>query len=72
MKEYLFTGWLVEWLFNATLTAEAISWRGRPNNTVAVGLDPKNSPSAGGPLNLLYREMSLCMILMQIGCPRLC
>ena len=32
-----------EWLFNATLTAEVISWRGRPDNVVAVGLDPKNS-----------------------------
>ena len=33
--------WLVEGLFNATLTAEVISWRGRHDNVVAVGLDPK-------------------------------
>ena len=38
-------------LFKATLTAEVISWRGRPDNAVAVGLDPKNSSSAGGALN---------------------
>ena len=40
-----------ECLFNATLTAEVISWRGRPDNVVAVRLDPKNSSSAGGALN---------------------
>ena len=40
-----------EWLFNATLTAEVISWRGRPDNVVEVGLDHKNSSSAGGALN---------------------
>ena len=40
-----------EWLFNATLTAEVISWRGRSDNSVAVGFHPKNSSSAGGALN---------------------
>ena len=47
------TDWLMlelEWLFDATLTAEVISWRGRLDNTVAVRLDPKNSSSAGGAL----------------------
>ena len=39
-----------QWLFNSTLTA-VISWRGRPDNLVAVGLNPKNSSSAGGALN---------------------
>ena len=37
------------WLFNATLTGDVISWRGRLDN--AVGLDPKNSLSVGGALN---------------------
>ena len=40
-----------EWLFNATLTAEVISWRERPYDAVAVGFDPKNSSSADGALN---------------------
>ena len=39
-----------EWLFNTTLTAEVISWRGRPDNVVAVGFDPKNFSSAGRAL----------------------
>ena len=39
-----------EWLFNATSTVEIISWRGRPDNLVAVGFDPKNSSSTGGAL----------------------
>ena len=46
-----FKGFEFEWLCNATLTAEVISWRGRPDNAVAVGFDPKNSSSAGGALN---------------------
>ena len=33
-------------LFNTTLTGEAISWRGRPDNTAAVGFDTKNFSSA--------------------------
>ena len=40
-----------ECLFNATLTSEVISWRGRSDNVVAEGFDPKNSSSAGGALN---------------------
>ena len=40
-----------ERLFNALLTAEVISWRGRPDNVVTVGFGPKNSSSAGGALN---------------------
>ena len=30
-----------ECLFKATLTAEVLSWRGRPDNAMAVGFDPK-------------------------------
>ena len=33
-----------ECLFNVTLTVEVISWRGRPDNVVAVGFDPKKTP----------------------------
>ena len=45
-------GWFefFEWLLNATLTAGVISWRGRPDKVVAVGLDPKNS--SGGALKV--------------------
>ena len=52
----------VEWLFNATLTAEVISWRGRLDNVVEVGLDPKNSSSAGGALNYLWGRGSCGVI----------